>query len=147
MSYTPTKFKDRCNNPSCYIKLTPKNIQNMALDLYHYLCKNNLEVDTFIYFKQKDKWNCITYDKPSDKEYDELTYTKNKANDKYYFIKDITPPIEWTGETLCMTFEGSLYDEYNYGNGEIEIQLDNFFSHYGLYSEMGYAWSLALYPL
>lgn len=44
-----------------------------------------------------------------------------------------------------MTFEGPLYDVLNYGDGTTENELRTFFEDYGLYYELGYAWSLATY--
>ena len=93
MASIPAKFKTKCTNPQCYIKLTASNIYIMAQRLYHYLCVRGLESDVNIYFKQKDKWHCISDCKSSNKPCEELTYDKNGANDKYYLTRNIEESI------------------------------------------------------
>lgn len=59
---------------------------------------------------------------------------------------DVTKQIEYNNpETITMTFEGPLYHNINYGNGNLLEKIDKLASTYGLYAELGYAWSLALY--
>lgn len=59
---------------------------------------------------------------------------------------DVTKQIEYNNpETITMTFEGPMYHDVNYGSGKILEQIDKKAKKYGLYSELGYAWSLALY--
>lgn len=44
-----------------------------------------------------------------------------------------------------MTFEGPMYHDTNYGSERILTAIDKKANAYGLYTELGYAWSLALY--
>lgn len=58
-------------------------------------------------------------------------------------------PCEYNNpDTLTMTFEGPLYHAMNYyiGTPSAWDDLNRIFARYGLYHEMGYAWSLTCYP-
>lgn len=58
---------------------------------------------------------------------------------------DVTKILEYCNPgTLTMTFEGTLYADYNYGGPSYD-KLRAIAAKYGLYPEQGYAWSLALY--
>lgn len=74
--------------------------------------------------------------------------------DYHYYQAEIDPNrcFEYNGDYLSMSFEGELYNALNYGwsseysyLSHVEEQLNNYFSHWGLYFEMGYAWSFSLY--
>lgn len=68
-----------------------------------------------------------------------------------YFAEDYDGcPCEYNNpDTLTMTFEGPLYHAMNEGGwdkpGEAWYDLNEIAEKYGLYHEMGYAWSLAFY--
>lgn len=59
-------------------------------------------------------------------------------------------PCEYRNpETLTMTFEGPLYHAMNNGLGRgyrTWTELDEIFARYGLYLELGHAWSLSCWP-
>ena len=55
-------------------------------------------------------------------------------------------------QTITMTFEGSFYEvmNYSYSNRWLDKKQQEFeelVSAYGLFSELGYAWSLSLYEV
>lgn len=61
---------------------------------------------------------------------------------------DVTKMIEYNNpDTLTITFEGPLYDDYNgcTAHPQAEEAFQEIAQKYGLYPEQGYAWSLAFY--
>lgn len=59
---------------------------------------------------------------------------------------DVTKQLEYNNpKTITMTFEGPMYHDINYGSERILQQINKKADKYGLYAELGYAWSLALY--
>jgi len=61
---------------------------------------------------------------------------------------DVTEIIEYNNpETITMTFEGPLNHALNYESAKTENALQKLFNKYGLFFEMGYAWSLAAYKI
>ena len=46
---------------------------------------------------------------------------------------------------LSMSFEGILYDYFNYG--DVPSELNNLFEEYGIYYELGNSWNLSVYPI
>jgi hypothetical protein len=81
----------------------------------------------------------------------EHVITDNRTNECVSYYEDIkscdvTKQIEYSNpKTITMTFEGPLYHDINYGSGKILKQMETKAKKYGLYSELGYAWSLAFY--
>ena len=78
-----------------------------------------------------------------------FTQAKTAKGTLYYKTAFNGPcPCEYSNpDTLTMTFEGPLYHELNYGDwgkGAWE-GLNRIGKKYGLYHEMGHAWSLAFY--
>ncbi|MDO4323366.1 MAG: hypothetical protein Q4C61_12635 [Lachnospiraceae bacterium] len=62
--------------------------------------------------------------------------------------EDVTQVIEFNNpETLTMTFEGPLYEDYNgyLPNSQSEERIWEIAEKYGLYPEQGYYWSLTFY--
>lgn len=122
--------------------ITPENMQKMAVKIIKLLIEKDLFDMINIYAGGKH----YTYD--SYKNDPELREVKINNNNSYY-VKDFDMnniPVEYNNpETLTMTFEGPLYYELNYGNGKIHNEINKILDQYGLYSEMGYAWSLAAY--
>lgn len=163
MAYIPVKFKNHCSNPSCYIQKTPKNIEKMAEGLIKYLFDNDLFGDARVYYKKKNTWYACQPDLPYEIKYhkenkygDTWTEVNKKMGNKdyHYYQAEIDPNrcFEYNGDYLSMSFEGELYNALNYSwsseysyLSHVEEQLNNYFSHWGLYLEMGYAWSFSLY--
>ena len=122
-------------------KLTPEQIEKMAVEVRKFLLDKQLWIDVTIYFNGKA---FSTNDRSGER------FAYNDPND-LIVIEDADPKrcLEYTGEILCMTFEGPLYECINgysgaYG-GKIVEGLMKIFEKYGCYYEQGYAWSLALY--
>lgn len=153
--YTPVMFKRPRNKDKQPIKLTSTTIRDMAFGLMRYLYDREMFGDTRIYYKPKDIWLAIQGYKPSDQKlhWKEVQHTYRNRTYKLYLITDIDPKdyFEYNGNYLSVSFEGALYHVLNYGETYMPEQrhaydeMQNFFSHYGLYFEMGYAWSLSVY--
>lgn len=59
---------------------------------------------------------------------------------------DVTKQVYFNNpQTITMTFEGPMYHDINYGSEKILDKINKKATKYGLYAELGYAWSLALY--
>lgn len=63
--------------------------------------------------------------------------------------KNVADIIEYNNpETLTMGFEGPFYHAMNYGdNPKLIKKFDQLLTTFGLYYELGFAWSLTLYKL
>ena len=119
-------------------KLTEAAIEKLAKEIRSFLLDRDMWSDTRIYFNGKafatdDRQGHYYYNDPEHlivlEDEDPRTYT------------------EYAGDILTMTFEGPLYDALNYGPWQVEEQLQAIFRKYGLYFELGNAWSLSAYPL
>ncbi len=59
--------------------------------------------------------------------------------------------LEYCGDFMSMSFEGPLYDIFNYwsdeNSNEIIKKIDAIFEKYGKYKDFGNAWNLSLYDL
>ncbi len=119
-------------------KMTPERIEKLAVEIRSFLIKHEMWIDTTIYFNGKA---FSTYDKEAEEFYyndPEHLVVRENENPRNYF--------EYTGDILCISFEGPLYDMlngcvYQKAHEEFDALIDS----YGLYYELGYAWSLALY--
>ena len=153
--YIPAKFKNRHNDSKPYIKLTPENIKTMAEDLLRYLIDLDLDMYVRIYFNFKDGHGTAIQSSPpsSPCNYQCVTQVKGKNSYRYYRIDDINPQnyFKYNGDYLSMSFEGPLYHILNYTAymesrmERVNRQLNNYFSHYGLYMELGDAWNASVY--
>ena len=123
-------------------KLTPAQIEKMATEIRKFLLDKQIWIDVTIYFNGKAF-------STNDRSGNHFAY--NDPND-LIVIEDADPKrcMEYTGEILCMSFEGQLYECINGYCGSFGEKvvggLTKIFSKYGCYYEQGYAWSLALYP-
>lgn len=115
----------------------------LAKDIYNWCVKKHLWGDNIVYFDGKawsssPEWNGV-----KGKQIGENLYEYMNKNPKDYF--------EYANlDTLSMSFEGPLYHVLNaYVNGwtRLESQFAKLFDKYGLYYEMGYAWSLSAYKI
>lgn len=124
--------------------ITPENMRQMALSVIRYLNRYGMFYNINIYAG-------------------EMHYSDSKHHGQS-LEKDLVKNCEvWAGEadmhaqpceynnpdTLTMTFEGPLYHAINYGSGRgyrAQAELDEIFARYGLYLELGHAWSLSCWP-
>lgn len=153
--YIPAKFKNHHNDSKPYIKLTPENIKTMAEDLLRYLIDLDLDMYVRIYFNFKDGHGTAIQSSPpfSSCDYQCITQVKGKNSYRYYILNDINPQdyFKYNGNYLSMSFEGPLYHILNYTAyresrmERVNRQLNNYFSHYGLYMELGDAWNASVY--
>ena len=153
--YIPAKYKNRHNESKPHIKLTPENIKTIAQDLLRYLIDLDLDMYVRIYFNFKDGHGTAIQSSPpsSPCNYQCVTQVKGKNSYRYYRIDDINPQnyFKYNGDYLSMSFEGPLYHILNYTAymesrmERVNRQLNNYFSHYGLYMELGDAWNASVY--
>lgn len=118
--------------------MTVKQNEEFAVKIIEYLQKNELFYNTSLYLNNK-KYNTDAF------RYDETAETQYGT---YYITNDVdvTQAIKYCNpDTITMIFEGPLYDALNYGNGQVETDLNDIAAEYGLYLEQGFAWSLAFY--
>ena len=154
-THIPAKFKKECQDEHRYITVTPTNIKKMAEELMRYLIDKNLDSEVRIFYKQKRKWITIQPEPIYTMTSDWIQVKNIHRNKEYVWHEtDALNPndyFEYNGEILSMSFEGPLYDELNYafetGSYNTETELRNFFSHWGLYYELGNAWNLSLYEI
>jgi hypothetical protein len=113
----------------------------LAIDIYEWCKKHALWGDNIIYFDGKAWSNSETWGGIEGKKIaDDLYEHENK--DPRDYLEYCNP------KTLSMTFEGGLnhvLNGYTRGWVKLEEQFGKLFEKYGLYYEMGYAWSLSTY--
>lgn len=115
----------------------------LASDIYKWCIKKELWSDCCLYFNGKawsssHEWNGV-----QGKKIAESLYEYEGKNPKDYF--EYANP-----DTLSMSFEGPLnhvLNGYVRGWTKLEAQFSKLFEKYGLYYEMGYAWSLSAYEI
>lgn len=122
-------------------KLTKAKIEEFANEIIAFLTKYHMANDTRIYFNGKAiDLNGDWVDLPND-EFDYVVKQK--------VIKDINPRdyFEYAAQNhiLSMSFEGPLYDDLNYDFRHVD-EFDKLFEKYGLYYELGFAYTLSAYP-
>ena len=122
--------------------LTAEKTEQLATDIFNWLVKNGMWVDTHIYFNGK----CWSTNNKDSTEfcYNQHKYFEYEADPKNYFQYVREPNI------LSMSFEGELYDVLNgyaYGWGKYADEFKNIFEKYGLYFELGHAWNLTCYEI
>ena len=115
-------------------KLSKKKIEQLANEIRSFLLEHDMWVDTRIYFNG-------------------MAYSTDDGEGHYYYndpthmvvLENMDPHryTEYAGDILTMTFEGPLYEVLNYGDDyELEKKFFSLFEKYGLYYELGEAWSL-----
>ena len=115
----------------------------LAIDIYEWCQKHDLWGDNIIYFDGKAWSNRETWGGVKGKKIAEDLYEYDDRNPEDYF--EYANP-----ETLSMSFEGGLnhvLNGYTRGWVKLEEQFGKLFEKYGLYYEMGYAWSLSAYEI
>lgn len=117
-------------------KLANKRKEELVIDIIEYLQQHDMFFDINIYANNKR----FSTDKHKNDE------SRTSKHGEYYVSECTKIPVEYNNpNTVTMTFEGPLYDALNYGSGKTEDELQKIFNKYGLYFELGYAWSLAAY--
>lgn len=111
------------------MKLTTKHIETLAAEIINY-CKNHEFGDTIVYYNSKRTLIDLNGN----------TQTENA---------DVHDYLKYCGDILSVSFEGDMYDIFNYNFGDwCQQYIDEFNSiigKYGLYYEMGNNWNLSLY--
>lgn len=120
-----------------------KQMECLAKDIYKWCVKKGLWGNNIIYFDGKAWSSYSEWCGVQGKQIAENLYEYEGKNPKDYF--EYANP-----ETLSMSFEGPLYEVLNaYRSGwtRLEAQFAKLFEKYGMYYEMGYAWSLSAYEI
>ena len=105
--------------------------QKLADELKNFLVKNEIGIDTRIYFNEM----CYDFD----------------SNGKVALLKDIKASDYFdcaNNNTISMSFEGPLYDILNYCSPyHLAKKFYNIFKKYDLFGEQGDSWNLVAYSL
>lgn len=120
--------------------MTKENIEKLAMQIRNLCIKHGVWIDTVIYFNGKaistdDGKGHYGYNDPA----------------KLYVSEDVNPNdyFEHVGDILSMSFEGPLYDIFNWycdDDGFTE-EFYKLLKQYGLYYERGNTWNLSLYEI
>lgn len=121
-------------------KLTPEQIEAMALEIREFLLERELWIDVDIYFNRK---RFTSHDATDGKYY---------YNDRRYLIveenKNPRDYFEYVAEDhiLSMSFEGIVCEMLYYGGMPAAKRgFDKIFDKYGVYYELGHHWNLTCY--
>ena len=119
-----------------------KRNEALANDIRNWLLDHEMWIDTRIYFNGKaystDDGTHYYYNDP-----EHLVVLEDEDPKRYF--EYVNPD-----HILSMSFEGPLYDVlngYSYGWTKLEDQFHKIFEKYGLYAELGYAWSLTAFEM
>lgn len=121
------------------MKLSKIKIEELANEIKDFVLKNDYETDVIIYFNNKRM------------SFDSYDNNWNRLEEPQIVIWENVSPLDYfkyanARHILSMSFEGSMYDELNYGNGRVYSKLQAIFEKYDLYFEPGNAWNLTAYP-
>lgn len=121
-------------------KLTQKQIEKLAVEIWTFLLEHDMWVDTQIYFNGK----CFdTHDKETGEFYyndPEHLVVRENEDPRRYFENVAEDHI------LSMAFEGSVCHMLWYGtNPGIKKKFDKIFEKYGLMYEFGDIWNFTCY--
>jgi len=156
--YIPTKFSTRCTNINERLSRTPDNIKKMAEGLLRYLIDNELFFDTRVYYHYKNQWFCCqdeareySYCRSKNISFEKVEHNHNGKIYTWYICPlDPNDFFDYNGEYLSVSTEGRLYHLLNEGWDEdwrTRSRLNNYFSYWGLYYELGNAWNFSLYNI
>lgn len=124
--------------------VTPENMRQMALSVIRYLNRHGMFYNINIYA------GGMHY---SDTKHAGQALATDLVKNCEVWAGEAdmhAQPCEYNNpDTLTMTFEGPLYHAINYNSGhgyKAESELNGIFARYGLYLELGHAWSLSCWP-
>lgn len=124
--------------------ITPTSMHTLMEEIIKILYRN--QANDMVHFYVNNK-HYTTDECPDFIEHH--TNLKNNTVIPYYEDPnpcDVTKQIEYNNpKTITITFEGPMYHDTNYGSEHILSAINKKADTYGLYAELGYAWSLALY--
>lgn len=113
------------------MKITQQQIEHLAAEIIDY-CKRHHFSDMIVYYNGKRIFI----------DYDGITKTEPA---------DVHDYLEYAGDILSISFEGAMYDIFNYSFGERSVryinEFDNIIGKFGLYFEQGHAWNLSLFEV
>lgn len=120
-------------------KHTKKELESLAIKIIDFCCKHHMFTDVNIYVGD------YVYS-PEPKNNNSKKFITNRKST--YYVTYGVPDVDYSNpETITMTFEGTMYDVMNYGDGKLAEELKSIFAEYGLYYELGHAWSLSAWDL
>ena len=124
------------------IILTEEKIKELATEILDLLLAHEMWIDVQIYFNGKC-WSSHNKEKGTFHYNDKENVVEYDADPRDYFEYVRTPNI------LSMGFEGPFYEAMNgySGSWTVESQFSKILEKYGLYYELGYAWSLTCYEI
>ena len=118
-------------------------METLAREIYEWCKSKDLWMDTIIYFDGKAWSYSEEWGGEKGKSIDEDLYEYENRDPRDY--------MEYANpDTITMAFEGPLnyvLNGYVPHWGKLAEEFEEIFEKHGLYTEMGYAWSLAAYPL
>ena len=127
------------------MKLTEKKIEELAMEILDFLLEHEMWIDVQIYFNGKC-WT--THNKETGK------YHYNDKENVYEYEDDPRKYFEYVRNPniLSMSFEGTFYEVMNSYLDlsycwRLQEQFSKILEKYGLYYELGYAWSLTCYEI
>lgn len=120
-------------------RLTPEQIENLAVEIREFLLNREMWVDVDIYFNGK---KFTSHDPESGRYY---------YNDREHLIEVEDLPERYfeyvnPDHILSMSFEGTVCEMLYYGMfPETRKKFDAIFEKYGLYYEFGHHWNFSCY--
>jgi hypothetical protein len=123
--------------------ITPENMQNLALKMIDYFNQKSIGLWYNIHILvNNEMWS-------SEPRTNSIPKT-SPGNTTYYVTEnvDAVKQNEYANpDTITILFDGSpLYQIINYHDFDYILKLDNMFlKEYGMYFELGYAWSMSAY--
>lgn len=121
-------------------EINSENMEALTLEIIEFLQQNQLFQDVNIFCNNKRFSSNYSAGSIMEKTQLGIYYVMENRN-----AADV---VEFNNpNTITMTFEGPLYHVLNYGPEALEQKFLKVFEKYGLYYELGYAWSLATYPI
>ena len=136
-------------------KSTEKDMENLAFQLYRYLCDKDLAGDLRIYYKGG---HCISSDEYGGGKvhFEKRVHKFNGKEYEYYYCMDEikgSTYFEYSNDdTLSVSTEGGLCSVLNYYTDsaycdKINEDLNKMFEEYGFYFEQGHHWNFSLYEI